>query len=335
MEKDTGGAAAARARIFHVHPSLRCNFRCAHCYSSSAPDETDALPLGLIVRAIEDAAGLGYEVLSVSGGEPLMYDGLGELLDTARGRGMRTQVVTNGWYLADQRYDVVADRIDLLAVSLDGAPAYHNRLRQSERSFDRLRQGLERHRNSGRQLGIIHTVTGENWDGMVETAELARGLGAQFFQMHLVEVGGRAEQARELWLSPDLAERILVAAAVLKIRYCDEMPVLIDLLHRDQLASVLAGETMEDALDILVLEANGRVVPLAYGLDPAFSLCDLREQPLSEGWVRFSQRLLPEFLRLRQSVADQLTAESGPAVFNWYEHMVRESAIWRQRLEPT
>ncbi len=56
--------------ILQVHPSRRCNLRCKHCYSDSGPDVDATMELGQLLRLVDDAAGLGYDVLSVSGGEP-------------------------------------------------------------------------------------------------------------------------------------------------------------------------------------------------------------------------------------------------------------------------
>ena len=63
MEATGAGHEPEPLAIFHVHPSLRCNLACAHCYSSSSPAAHDALPVEAIVTAIGDAAGLGCNVL--------------------------------------------------------------------------------------------------------------------------------------------------------------------------------------------------------------------------------------------------------------------------------
>ena len=76
------------APVLHVHPSRRCNIACAHCYSSSGPNVREEFHLELLSNCLDDAVGLGYRQLAVSGGEPLLYRQLPELLDCARGLGM-------------------------------------------------------------------------------------------------------------------------------------------------------------------------------------------------------------------------------------------------------
>src|ERR1039457_6235914 len=62
-------------RILQIHPTLRCNLQCEHCYSSSGPWSREELDLDVVNNVVSDAARMGYGVLSVSGGEPFLYPG--------------------------------------------------------------------------------------------------------------------------------------------------------------------------------------------------------------------------------------------------------------------
>src|SRR4051812_15599219 len=137
------------SRIVQIHPTRRCNLRCLHCYSSSGPEERDQLDLSLLLPAVDDAAAAGYSVVGVSGGEPLMYRPLKELLAHARMRGMRTTVTTNGMLLDERRVDAIRDVTCVLAVSLDGMPTSHNTMRANPRAFDVMAGNLERVRLAG------------------------------------------------------------------------------------------------------------------------------------------------------------------------------------------
>lgn len=43
-------------RILQIHPTLRCNLRCEHCYSSSGPWEHQELDLNVVGNVLSDAA---------------------------------------------------------------------------------------------------------------------------------------------------------------------------------------------------------------------------------------------------------------------------------------
>ena len=106
--------------IFQIHPSRRCNLRCRHCYSESGPDVDQSLPVDVICGVVEQAAGAGYEVLGVSGGEPLLYTGLLDTLRAGKSREMTTTVTTNGMLLTTRRLKELNGLVDVLAISLDG-----------------------------------------------------------------------------------------------------------------------------------------------------------------------------------------------------------------------
>src|SRR5690242_9462370 len=108
--------------ILQLHPTRRCNLRCLHCYSESGPYVAATTSLDVLRRVVSDAAALGYEVVSISGGEPLLYRELPALLAHAKGLGLRTTVTSNGMLLSERRLAELADVVDVLALSLDGRP---------------------------------------------------------------------------------------------------------------------------------------------------------------------------------------------------------------------
>ena len=64
-------AGPLRVPTVQIHPTLRCNLLCMHCYSNSGPHARAELPVAAVCQTIVDASALGYEVVSWSGGEPL------------------------------------------------------------------------------------------------------------------------------------------------------------------------------------------------------------------------------------------------------------------------
>src|SRR4249920_1312004 len=130
-------------RVLQIHPTRRCNLRCLHCYSSSGPEESSELSIALLRDALTDASEEMYSAVGISGGEPLLYKPLHELLEHAHQSGMKTTVTSNGMLLTEKRLEALRGVVDLLAISLDGVPASHNRMRASERAFDTMVARLE------------------------------------------------------------------------------------------------------------------------------------------------------------------------------------------------
>ena len=98
---------AGQYPTLQVHPGRRCNLQCLHCYSDSGPAVSEQLNIDLLQAAVADAAAIGYKVMSVSGGEPLLYPALGQLLHAAHDAGLVTTVTTNGMLLEQRQLDVL------------------------------------------------------------------------------------------------------------------------------------------------------------------------------------------------------------------------------------
>jgi MoaA/NifB/PqqE/SkfB family radical SAM enzyme len=187
-------AACTLDPILQIHPTRRCNLRCLHCYSFSSPDERDLLTSPKLETAITDAFQQGYKVASFSGGEPVLYKDLARLLWHAKNIGMRTTVTSNGMLLDEGRMDTLAGCTDVLAISLDGVPESHNRMRASNQAFDRMQANLENVRKSGINFGFIFTLTLHNVDELDWAAKFAADQGAKLFQIHPLEEVGRAAE---------------------------------------------------------------------------------------------------------------------------------------------
>ena len=342
MAPASGGACessgASGAPTLQIHPSRHCNLKCLHCYSESGPASRQMLSTEIVREAITDAADLGYRVVSVSGGEPFMYPGLGEILSFAKSRGLRTTVTTNGYFLKRRWLEPLHGLIDTLAVSLDGPKEIHNQMRASSEAFDRLSQGLRTLGELQAAFGIIHTVTLQSWQHLPWIAEFAYTNGAKLLQLHPLELSGRAEGGMESE-SPDheVLGRVYLLSFVLASQYAGRMAIQCDLLHKQNVVAepdlIYASErqpvcdVQEPAklLSLLVLEPDGALVPVSYGISRSYQICNVLQQRLAPAWPRFAQNGYPEFRQLcRRLFVDIEQGKIGP-LFNWYEEIVQRS----------
>jgi hypothetical protein len=71
----------------------------------------------------------------------------------------------------------------------------------------------------------------------------------------------------------------------------------------------------------LVIEADGMVVPLEYGLSRAYALGNLYQAPLGELAAAWRQAIYPDFRRLCRAAYEELEADEGSSLANWYERV--------------
>jgi MoaA/NifB/PqqE/SkfB family radical SAM enzyme len=321
----------AQDSIVQVHPTRRCNLRCLHCYSASGPEQRDQLYASLLERALTDAYAEGYRVASFSGGEPTLYKDLPRLLTHAKSCGMRTTVTSNGMLLDERRLQGLAGVTDVLAISLDGVPESHNKMRASERAFEAMTEHLPAVRASRIPFGFIFTLTQYNVNEVEWAAEFAFQQGASLFQIHPLEEVGRAAQEL-VGARPDELEAAYAYLEVERMRqqYAGKMMVQFDLIHAKVLrdhphrffdAGEAAGRALGDLVSPLVIEADGTVVPFGYGFARGYRLGSLQEATLSEMAVRWRANGYRDLQALCHKTFQDASQEQELPILNWWEKL--------------
>lgn len=325
-------------RILQIHPSRRCNLHCLHCYSSSSPEERDRLSVSLLLQAITDASGQGYTIASFSGGEPLVYKHLPELLKQAHQCQMRTTVTSNGILLDERHLEQLSGVVDLLAISLDGMPASHNRIRSSDQAFEKMAARLEGVRQSGIPFGFIFTLTKHNFRELEWVANFAVEQGAKLLQIHpLAEVGHASQSLVGSRPNTSILSYAYLKAMRLREALSDKLFIQIDLTHQELLranpgnffADDLAIDKPEfrlaDLVSPLIIEADGTVAPIQYGFARSYTLGNLNEASLGELATQWRQERYPAFRELCRQVYEQVIVPADLPITDWYEVLTEQA----------
>ena len=185
-----------------------CNLRCKMCgqwgdtgiyradgFSASATDgekERDRireliglnrqLALADYVKLLDEIAPW-RPIVSLFGGEPLLYPDILPLVREIKKRGLTCTVITNGGRLEPYARELVEAGIDSIAVSIDGPPETHNRIRGKADSFEKAAAGVRAVAAWRRKLGraapmqiAILPVTELNLDAIAPAIEALRAL---------------------------------------------------------------------------------------------------------------------------------------------------------------
>ncbi len=314
-------AEPADGRVLQIHPLGRCNLACAHCYSSSSPRATSLLPTALATRAVRDAAAAGYGRLAISGGEPLLYDDLPALIAAARDAGMSVSAATNGTLLDARGLDRVAG-LDLLAISLDGAPETHDRMR-GKHAFARMVRHLDGLRASGVPFGFAFTLTQHNLHELDWVAAFAVERGAILLHVHPLERAGRAAE-RLPRARPDGEELQWAILEVLRLQAIHpRLELHVDVLPARSLSDVASDDgTFPGTVRPLVIEADGTVVPFSHGIDRRWALGRLQDAPLDALIAAYAPRLPT----LRQAVLrPAVRVPAGMHLVRWNETVAAQA----------
>lgn len=302
--------------IVHIHASRLCNLSCSHCYSRSSPQAAGGLSAALLLAATTRLANFGYRNASLSGGEPSILHWVGDLCHGLREQGYRVSLITNGWRVERLASWAAAGLLSQVAVSFDGLPHLHDHIRGRKGSFDRALATAERLVSTGVATGAVVAVTNRSLSQLPELVETLVESGLSHIQFHPICQIGRATDAVDDQLN-ELGEealiRLLVLTTVFRELWSDVHFSCDAVLGRDLtgIADGLSGKRVSP----LVIDENGELIPLAYGLNRAFSLGNIRQDIQMP---RYSGALV-------RLVADSARRCEGTVATSFFPELVRES----------
>ncbi len=160
----------------------RCNFSCVYCKSADPKNyfpHRDLLTWQELLRIARVLAGLGIRKVRVTGGEPLLRDGIIEFIRSLyQIRGLEdVAITTNGYLLAEMAKELAAAGAPRVTVSLDSTdPLKSARITRTPQSFEKVMAGVDAALSAGLKpvkLNIV-LVRGFNDDEIVEFARLGR-----------------------------------------------------------------------------------------------------------------------------------------------------------------
>ncbi|WP_170174887.1 radical SAM protein [Undibacterium parvum] len=324
------------APVLQVHPTRLCNLACAHCYTSSGPGLRQQLDISMLRACLRDAAQLGYRQLAVSGGEPLLYPQLSGLLEQARALGMLTSITSNGMLATTERWATISPMLDLVAISIDGNPQEHDAIRAQHGAYAKTLNNLAVIRASGVPFGFIFTLTQYNVDSLEFIVKLAAEQGARSVQIHPLTLSGRAidnlADAR-----PDAQELFVGLAEAARLGQELGVAVHVDALswqqvqsYRSHLVPQRPVTRLTAVAPVLVVQADGMLVPLTHDVSQRFWLGNLNQASLvslAQNWLHSGSA--DQLALVCEQSWEQLSAlerQQSPAVY-WYDVVAERSHL--------
>jgi Fe-coproporphyrin III synthase len=307
-----------------------------HCYSESGPNQRGGLDPAAVASALGVLRAEGYEAVSFSGGEPLVYREIGALVRSAKGLGFRVTMITNG-LLVNARSGPVIAELDGIAISFDGLAETHDAVRARPGAFERACESLRRLADEGRPVAAAISLTRDAIPELPELAYELAGLGAGALQIRPVARAGRAKSMSPsaFGSAADHARLFLVAAALGQelapdVRvHCDLAPTQGLWREREAYAALLARcdlpastQPLAELVNPLIITDEGRLKPIAYDFDARFDIAGLGG--LTAGRLRhYKDEGLGEF---RELVGRALASlEERQELVDWFDFCTRLS----------
>ena len=142
-----------------VEVTTHCNSSCSHCFVRARGQRRSSLAPDLVRTMVREGYEAGYRHLHLTGGEPLLWEGLLDILDYAFGLGYQTAFLnTNGTLLTGKISRNLANYNGLtISISLQGPRRFHDRIR-GKGSYDRALKGINQAIDAGLAVHIFTPV---------------------------------------------------------------------------------------------------------------------------------------------------------------------------------
>ena len=180
----------------------KCLNRCVHCSSCSTEQSPLALKLEDIASLIVGLKKLGVERVCLSGGEPLLHPDIIRIVETAKGKGITTDIYTSGivgevdrpkhltlsFLTALKKAGVNALLFNVQSVS----EQKYNQITQSERHFPLVCKSISNAKKCGIRTEIHFVPMKQNIADAVEVIQFAEKAGVEQVNFLKLVPHGRA-----------------------------------------------------------------------------------------------------------------------------------------------
>jgi MoaA/NifB/PqqE/SkfB family radical SAM enzyme len=113
-----GLASTDHPVLAHIIPMRRCNLACAYC--NEYDNVSKPVAIETMYERLDHLAELGTNIITISGGEPLMHPELDLIIARIRRNGMIAGMITNGYLLTAERIKKLNRAgLDHLQISID------------------------------------------------------------------------------------------------------------------------------------------------------------------------------------------------------------------------
>ncbi len=184
--------------------TFACNMRCIHCGTSAGKARPDELTTDEALKLIDELAGLGTEIITLSGGEPLLRKDWQKLALHAKSRGIKTAIISNGYAVTPEVVDQMQKvKFDQIGISFDGTRETHNYIRQRPDSFERAYAAMKMFSERGMKFCAVTQISNINLGELDAIRDLLVAIKCPTWRIQMTTATGRMKEVANYVLTID------------------------------------------------------------------------------------------------------------------------------------
>ncbi len=268
--------------------TMNCNLRCKHCLLGNRLESGESIKKEVLIKVLQEGVSLGVKDLLFTGGEPLVYKDILEVLKIASKLGYNVSINTNGTLINESMAKALADiSLYKIQVSIEGPQKVHDYIRGNG-TFDRAINGIKLVKKYGIKVYLNTQLT----EQLLEKENFKE-------YMSLLEL-----------IEPELVQ-LTVTASLGNAKKFDIKP--IDYNKHREFINFLAEQTRsyvqerrKDREDLacsavfyeMAIDSNGNAYPCHYfrGINQ-YSIGNVYNEELKDIWNRGMKTPLADFIK--------------------------------------
>lgn len=310
-------------RLIFWEITQSCNLHCPYCRRQDYSDKGQAKEVAL---QIIDKIAKDYQPLLIfSGGEPLCYPHLFEVVSFAQQRGLKTALATNATLIdLVLAKKIKAASFHRVAVSLDGARSKTHDSLRDEGAFVKTMRGIKYLKSQVIELQINVTVLRRNFKEILEIHNLCLELGIKALHIFaFVPVGCGISMPQEERLSPgeyeeflrDMADLSLVSEIEIRLTCAPHYQRILSEKRGNGFSLMSKGCLAGSG--VCFISSRGEVYPCGYLPISAGNILKKTFKEIWEGSGLFQTLRNPDYLKGRCNVCEYTDICGGCRARAW------------------
>ncbi len=270
MKYDEKAARGECTAIVDFCFDYKCNMNCTHCSNALFSKKERSLTIEDLKDFARQCDELGMAQFNISGGEPLTFDNLDEIILALNPEKFHIAISSNGLLLTKEKAVHLKQLgVDKMRISLDSFDeSKYLETRQQKQAYNKAVQALFYAREAGMQTGINTMISHQNCQTK-ETEALAKFANDNEFNLDIfvARAIGRLEGKEEVLITPE------------DNRFLMELRNKYPVVHRDTFPTYGQDRGCGTVMNILHLTKYGDILPCAF---IHISIGNIFEEPLKD-----------------------------------------------------
>lgn len=157
--------------IVYLELTRACNLKCIHCLNNSGIKQKDELTKEDLLKLIKNFSSHGVQEIRFTGGEPLLFNGIYDLIRFATEEGICTSLGTNGTLVTKEVAKKLKESgLKKVVVSIDGNKKTHDKIR-GKKNYQKAMHGLKYLQKNGINVRVNSVIMKSNMEDVIKLAK--------------------------------------------------------------------------------------------------------------------------------------------------------------------